>query len=163
MTVHAFREMTRAPADAGLIIEIFGKLVEFRRDYDETVLHDLAVILRARMSEPQADKAMCDALAMDNEIRFRLPAGLSLREEETGFPCTDTRALMKLIAHAGDPDHSLAAAAAEELGVQSHRILRKCASVLALSLAHGGLEIGWADAPTKALETRAAPGAELHL
>ena len=35
------------------------------------------------MPETQADKVMSDALAMDNELRFRLPRGLSLDDDET--------------------------------------------------------------------------------
>jgi hypothetical protein len=166
MTVHLLRAMTSASADVRLVAEIFRKLAEFRRDYDESVLQELVAMLRRRMSERQADKVMCDALAMDNELRFRLPAGLSLHRNETGLPCADARALITLIAHACDPDDSLAATAAEELGVRNHRVLRKCASVLALSLAQGGLEIGWEAPPAmqmEQMEARASPDVDLRL
>jgi hypothetical protein len=164
MTVHPLRTMTTSSADARLVVKIFRKLAEFRRDYDETVLHELAAMLCRRMSERQADMVMSDALVMDNEIRFRLPAGLSLHEDCSGFPCPDAQALMTLIAHAGDCDHSLAAVAAEELGIENHRILRKCASVLALSLAQGGIEIGWGAAPrAMRMETSSSTDLDLRL
>ncbi|MBV9567426.1 MAG: hypothetical protein JO172_04750 [Hyphomicrobiales bacterium] len=143
MTVHPLNEMATPASNARLVSEIFRKLAEFRIDYDETYLHELFAMLRRRMPERQADRVMSDALAMDNEIRFRLPDGLSLGEDDAGFPSPEAQALTRLIAYAGATDHSLAAAAAEELGIENHRILRKCASVLASSLAQGGIEIGW--------------------
>ncbi|MBV8448603.1 MAG: hypothetical protein JO094_00020 [Hyphomicrobiales bacterium] len=143
MIIHPLNESTTQSSDAHLVLEIFRKLAEFRIDYDETCLHELFATLRRHMPEHHADQVMSDALVMDNEIRFRLPGGLSLDEDEAGFPGPDAQALMRLIAHAGATDHSLAAQAAEELGIENHRILRKCASVLASSLAQGGIEIGW--------------------
>ena len=147
MTVHPRNEMTTQSSNDRLVGEIFWKLAEFRKDYNETFLHELFAMLCRRMSERQADKVISDALAMDNEVRFRLPGGLSLDENNAGFPSSDVQALTRLIACAGAKDHSLAAAAAEELGIENHRILRKCASVLASSLAQGGIEIGWEAAP----------------
>jgi hypothetical protein len=155
MTVHSLPEMTATSSDARFIAAIFRKLAEFREDYDERYLHELAAMLCRYMPETQADKVMSDALAMDNELRFRLPRGLSLNDDDDDtFTPADAEALTRLIAHAGATDHSLAAAAAEELGIENHRILRKCASVLALSLAEGGIEIGW-EAPPAAMQTNA--------
>ena len=147
MTIHALKEIAKRSADACLIGTLFRKLAQFRKDYDERYLHELFATLCRRMPEQQADKVMSDALAMDNEIRFRLPGGLALEEDNPEFPCPRANALTRLIAHAGAAEHGLAAAAAEELGIENHRILRKYASVLAWSLAQGGIEIGWDGAP----------------
>lgn len=147
MTVHALNEIARQSADARLIGTVFRKLAQFREDYDERYLHELFTTLCRRMPEQQADKVLSDALAMDNEIRFRLPGGLWLEEDNPAFPCPCVQALTRLIAHAGVSDHGLAAVAAEELGIENHRILRKYASVLASSLSQGGIEIGWDGAP----------------
>jgi len=143
MTVHALNEFAKQSTDARLIVTVFRKLAQFREDYDERYLHELFATLCRRMPEEQADKVMSDALAMDNEIRFRLPDGLSLEEDDPAFPCPHARALQRLVAHAGAAEHDLAAAAAEELGIENHRILRKYAGVLASSLTRGGVEIVW--------------------
>jgi hypothetical protein len=72
--------------------------------------------------------------------------------------------LTRLIAHAGARDHSLATAAAEELGIENHRILRKYASVLASSLAQGGIEIGWEGAAaTMPMTARGTPDVDFRL
>ena len=164
MSVHPLDEIATRSADAQLIGAIFRKLAQFREDYDERFLHELFAMLRRRMPEHQADKVMSDALAMDNEIRFRLRGGLSLDEDGLDFPCPHAQALTRLIAHAGARDHSLAAAAAEELGIENHRILRKYASVLASSLAQGGIEIGWEGAPaTMPMTARGTPDVDFRL
>jgi hypothetical protein len=164
MTVHVLDETTARPAAARLIGDIFRKLAQFREDYDERFLQELFAMLCCRMSAGRADKVMSDALAMDNEIRFRLPDGLSLDEDDLDFPGQHVQALTRLIAHAGAADHNLVAAAAEELGIENHRILRKCASVLASSLAQGGIEIGWESEPaTLPMTARAAPDADFRL
>jgi hypothetical protein len=164
MTFQAPNETTARSADARLIGAIFCKLAQFREDYDERFLHELFAMLCRRMPAHQADKVMSDGLAMDNEIRFRVPRGLSLDEDEADFPGPHLQALTRLIAHAGATDHSLAAAAAEELGIENHRILRKCASVLASSLAQGGIEIGWeAEPATLPMTARGAPDVDFRL
>jgi hypothetical protein len=164
MTIQLLNETrTRATADR-LIGAIFRKLAQFREDYDEIFLHELLAMLCPLMPEQQADKVLSDALAMDNEIRFRLPGGLSLDEDDMSFPCPRTRALTRLIAHAGANHHSLASAAAEELGIENHRILRKYASVLASSLAQGGIEFGWEVAPAgMPMASRETPDADFRL
>jgi hypothetical protein len=164
MTVHPLNEMTTRSADARLIGTLFRKLAQFREDYDERYLHELFAMLRRRMPEQQADKVMSDALALDNEIRFRLPDGLLLEEDDPDFPCARAQALTRLISHAGAGDHGLAAAAAEELGIENHRILRKYASVLASSLAQGGIEIGWDAGPeTMPMTARGTPDVDFRL
>ncbi len=163
MTVHVLDEKARS-ADARLIGAIFRKLAQFREDYDERWLHELFAMLCRRMPAPQADKVMSDALAMDNEIRFRLPQGVFQDEDDLDFSSPRIEALTRLIAHAGTSDHSLAAVAAEELGIENHRILRRCASVLASSLAQGGMEIGWeAEAAPLPMTLRGAPDVDFRL
>ena len=147
MTVHTLPRMEVLPPNARLVAEIFRGLAVFRKDYDETILQELVARLRRHMPEGDADKVMSDALTMDNEIRFRLPSGLALRETGAGFASPAEKALMTLIGHAEEPDDMLARAAAVELGIENHRVLRKCASLLARSLTQAGIEIEWGAAP----------------
>jgi hypothetical protein len=140
------------PASA-TVLDIFRRLAEFRAEYDEAVLFSLATVLRHLMPESAADKVMSDGLTMDNEIRFRLPAGLSLREPGELGASTDEADLLALVRHSADMDDRLAGEAAERLGIVHHRILRSCARVLERSLKQGGVEIEWEAAP------RVLPGA----
>jgi hypothetical protein len=153
VTLHAFapggvtRLAPTRPASA-VVIDIFRRLAEFRVDYEEAVLHGLATMLRRHMPESAADMVISDALTMDNEIRFRLPAGLSLRELAEFGASADETDLLTLIRHSADTDDRHAAEAAERLGIMHHRILRSCARLLERSLRQGGVEIEWEAAPT---------------
>jgi hypothetical protein len=145
------------PPGVRLVAEIFRKLAVFRKDYDGAVLQELAATLRRHMGEHQADKVMSDALVMDNEIRFRRPAGLILWPAGGKLAGAQEEALLALIRHADAAHDILAVAAAEELGIENHRVLRKCASLLARSLAQGGVDLGWGVAQTAMQIARGLP------
>jgi hypothetical protein len=111
------------------------------------------------MSEVEADQVMSEALALDNEIRFRLPDGLRMRARGDVLSSTDEAALAALIAYADDS--AMAIAMAGKLGVGSHDIMRQHALALTLSLRRGGVQIEWESAPTAAMAVT-APMAPPH-
>jgi hypothetical protein len=146
MTVHAFPRRGFLPRNAGLTVEIFRRLAKFREGYDEAILQELAEMLRRHMEEDEADQIMSDALALDNEIRFRLPCGLAVQDAGEGHAGAGEEALVTLIGHAEDGDAIMAVAMAERLGVENHHVLLELASALARSLKRGGIEIEWGSA-----------------
>jgi hypothetical protein len=145
MTIRTTPQRETPSAKVRFIAEIFRTLALFRKDYDERLLQELAATLRRRMSDEEADRIMSDALVMDNEIRFRLPAGLALEKVGATSVSADERALAALIVDADDPEG--AATAAEVLGIAQHRVLRQCASLLAGSLRRAGIETEWGATP----------------
>jgi hypothetical protein len=146
MTVLAFPRREILPRNAGLTVEIFRGFAKFRDGYDEAVLQELAQMLCRRMEEEEADQIMADALALDNEIRFRLPCGPAIQEPGEGHVCADEEALVTLVGHAENKGSGVAIAMAERLGIEDHAVLRDYASALARSLKRGGIEIEWGSA-----------------
>ncbi|SEC14662.1 hypothetical protein SAMN05444161_0595 [Rhizobiales bacterium GAS191] len=157
MTLHVFSPAPAAPHAARLVLDIFRRLAAFREDYDEAVLHGLAAMLRRHMPEGAADKVTSDALVMDNEIRFRLPAGLAMQPQGEFRATHEEAALLSLVRHADDADDRLAVEAAERLGIVYHRVLRNCARMLARSLRQGGVETEWEAAPAAMRRAPRAP------
>jgi len=142
MTVDAFGSLPSLPPKARLVVEIFRRLAAFREDYDEAVLRGLMTVLCRHMAAAEADKVMSDVMIMHNEICFRVPRGLAFNDPGDAFASAHERALLLLIAHAAEPsDDEAAAEAAEALGIDSHRVLRICASLVARSLAGGGVDV----------------------
>jgi hypothetical protein len=143
MSVRVLPKSQVLPGSLALTVEIFRALAEFRRRCDEGILQDLFARLRRLMDEPAADEILSSALALDNEIRFRRPAGLALRDRDDELVSPDEETLAMLIGHAEEKDHPTAIAMAERLGIGNHHVLREYAYALALSLRHGGIEIEW--------------------
>jgi hypothetical protein len=164
MTVHALppRKLPSRkflPLEVTLTAEIFRRLSEFREDYGEAILQSLFGLLRQHMSEEDADRIMSDALTLDNEIRFRLPCGLSMLSSGEDFLSTDEEALVALLGHVGDPDGAMAIAMAERLGIGSHQVLRECACGLARSLEHAGIRLDHRSPPPAMHAVPAMPAA----
>jgi hypothetical protein len=158
MTVRALTPRKLLPPGAALTIELFRGLSEFRQDYDETVLQALFAMLCEHMTEDHADAILSDALALDNESRFRLPCGIATRDPGGDFASSDEEALVGLIACAEDYDDPASAVMAERLGIATHYALRGCACSLAQSLNRAGVEIEWGHATaTMGVVALAAP------
>jgi hypothetical protein len=153
MTVHILSGNGATARHVAPPIEIFRWLSEFRQGGGEGLLQDLFDRLRLRMGEVEADRVMSDALALDNEIRFRRPGGLELRPRGDVFLSADEAALAALIGHAHDL--AIAPAMAEKLGIGSHDILRQHAASFAGSLREGGIEYEWEGAATAAMAVTA--------
>jgi hypothetical protein len=147
MTVRALPQRKLLPPHVALTIELFRGLSEFRQDYDGTILESLFAMLCEHMTGDEADKILSDTLALDNEIRFRLPCGLAVHDPGDDFASPDEEALVTLIARAEDHGDPTAALMAERLGIASYHALRECASSLARSLRQAGIETEWEHAP----------------
>ena len=134
------RELT---ANERRIADLFRRLGKFREDCDAAILDEIALGLRLRMSEAQADQVMSDAVLVDNELRFRLAGGIDLNKPGDQFATADEDALVTLI---GAATHDfVAVVAAERLGIDNHRVLRQAAALLLRSLERGGFGVGWSD------------------
>ena len=149
MMVRALQQGKFLPPNVALTIELFRGLFEFRQSYDELILQSLFAMLRERLTEREADKVLSDALALDNEIRFRLPCGLAVYDPSDDFASPDEEALVLMIAHAEDHGDPIGAVMAERLGITCHHVLRGCASTLAQSLKQAGIEIEWGHVPAR--------------
>jgi hypothetical protein len=133
-------EAARAPA-AMMVAEIFRKLSAFRKDYDETVLDDIAAMLHRCMSAANADTLMRDALVMDNELRFRRPGGLKLHGMGHSSLSADEGLLLALIAASHVARSAPAMAMAKRLGVENGRVLWQAATAVARDLARAGIDV----------------------
>jgi hypothetical protein len=141
MSVRVLPEAEVLSPPVALSIELFRALAEFRQAYDEGILQDLFARLRRLTDEKAADEILANALALDNEIRFRMPAGLALRDQDDELVSPDEEALATLIGLAEEEDNPAVIAMAERLGIENHHVLRACASALARSLRRAGIEI----------------------
>ena len=145
------------PPNVALTAEILRTLSKFREGYDERVLQGLFEMLCRLMTEGHADKIMSDALALDNEIRFRLPLGLDFGEPGDECASKDEEVLITLVGHAEKAAGVTAAAMADKLGIGNHQTLRERACALARSLRLAGVEIEWGRTPPPTpMEARAA-------
>src|SRR6478672_5432666 len=100
MRVRVTRHKEFLPSHAALMIDVFRGLSAFRSSSDERVLQELFAKLCEHMAEDAADRVLSAALALDNEIRFRMPCGLSLREQGDDPASPHEKALIILVAHA---------------------------------------------------------------
>jgi hypothetical protein len=105
-------EATAAPA-AMMIVEVFRRLSEFRRDYDETTLDDIAAMLGCFMSAANADTLM--------------------REHMTGHS--------SLIQASDGSESAPAIAATTRLGVENGRVLWQAAIAVARDLVRAGIDV----------------------
>jgi hypothetical protein len=148
---HAARA-ARSPG-AMTIVDVFRKLAEFRKDYDESVLSDVVAMLCQHMSAADADALLSDAFVMDNELRFRRPGGVMLHASGDLSLSRDEIILAGLIAASDSGDDRRAIAMAKRLGVENNRGLRQAACVLARDLARASINVN----PPKAKWPIASP------